>query len=239
MGSGSEDGGKTVSGEVKTAEERKAEEKRIAIREQNRMSIAGAIFSRLSRVPFVNVWLHKKVETSRKVVKEEKGLFDDLFDHDKSFRRLENSDMFLREDDALAEAKALAAERELAEERRKAAARETDDEIFRDDKEFEAKKSRMKKEYELRKIEANYKIEMHPLDKAVEKLEKPEQESQKKKTTRGRSEKQKRREEVLKKHEREIKRIEGMKETAKTKSTLIKAAEAEKEKALEEIEKEP
>lgn len=52
--------GQEVSGEVKTVEEQKAEEKRMAIREQNRMSISGAIFSRLSRVPFVNMWLKKR-----------------------------------------------------------------------------------------------------------------------------------------------------------------------------------
>jgi hypothetical protein len=238
MGSRNEDDDKTVSGEVKTAEEQEAEEKRMAIREQNRMSIGGAIFSRLSRLPFVNVWLHKKVETSRKVAKEEKGLVDDIFDLEKSFRRLENIDIFLREDDAQAEAKALAAERGLAEERRKAAARKTDDEIFEDEKEYEAVKSRMKKEYDLKILEANYKIQWDPLKKAVDKLEKPEPEP-KKKPARGRTEKQKKREEVVTRYEKEIARIDAMKKSDKAKATLRKAAEAEKEKALEEIEKMP
>jgi hypothetical protein len=234
MGSSNEE---PLSGEVMTAEERQAEEKRIAIREQNRMSIAGAIFSRLSRLPFVNVWLHKKVETSRKVIKEEKGLFDDLYDHEKSFRRLENIDTYLREDDAQAEAKALAAERALAGETRKAAARKTDDEIFADEKAFEAEKSRMKKEYELRKIEANYKIEMHAIDKAVEKLGRPPEPPKKK--ARGRSEKQRLREEVVTRYEREIARIDAMRKTAKAKETLKKAAEREKEEELQKIENMP
>jgi hypothetical protein len=238
MGSRNEDDDKTVSGEVKTAEEKEAEEKRIAIREQNRMRLGGAIFSRLSRFPVINMWLQKKVETSRKVAKEEKGLCDDIFDLEKSFNRLENIDMFLRADDAAAEAGALAAERELAEERRKAAARKTDDEIFEDEKEYEAAKSRMKKEYDLKILEANYKIQLDPLEKAVKKFEKPEPEP-KKRTARGRTEKQKKREEVLNRYDKEIARIDAMNKSDKAKATLKKAAEAEKEDELAKIEKEP
>jgi hypothetical protein len=139
MGASKVGTGKAVSGQVMTAEEQEAEEKKIAIREQKRMSIAGAVFSRLSRLPFVNVWLRKKVETSREVIREEAGLFKDLRDHEESFNALLNIDNILREDDAQFEANALAAERRLAEEQRKTAARETDDEIFKNEKEAELK----------------------------------------------------------------------------------------------------
>jgi hypothetical protein len=71
----------------------------------------------------------------------------------------------------------------------------------------------------------------------VELLQKPRPEQPKKKTTRGRSEKQKRREDVLTRYEKEIARIEGMKVTTKVKATLTKAAEAEREEGLEKIEK--
>jgi hypothetical protein len=238
MGSRKEDDDKTVSGEVKTVEEQEADEKRMAIREQNRMRLGGAIFSRLSRVPFVNVWLEKKVSTSRKVAREEKGLCDDIFDLEKSFNRLENIDFFLRQDDAQAEAAALAAESKLAEERRKAAAQKTDDEICEDEKEYEAAKSRMKKEYERKVLEANYKIQLDPLEKAVKKFEKPEPEP-KKKTTRGRSEKQKLRAKAQTDYEREIKRIEATNATAKAKAALTKSAAAELEKKMVEIENMP
>ena len=238
MGASKVGTGKAVSGQVMTAEEQEAERKRIAIREHKRMSIAGAVFSRLSRLPFVNIWLRKKVETSRAVIREEAGLFKDLRDHEESFNALLNIDNILREDDAQFEANALAAERRLAEEQRRTAAREADDEIFKNEKEAELAKSRMKTKYELQIEEANYKIQLDPLEKAVKKFEKPEPEP-KKKTTRGRSEKQKKREEVLTKYEKEIARIEAMKKTDRAKATLRKAAEAEKEKELAEIEKMP
>jgi hypothetical protein len=199
--------GKAVSGQVTTAEEQEAEKKRVAIREQKRMSIAGAVFK-------------------------------DLRDHEESFNALLNIDNILREDDAQFEANALAAERRLAEEQRRTAAREANDEIFRNEKEAELARSRMKTRYELQIEEANYKMQLDPLEKAVKKFEKPEQEP-KKKTTRGRSEKQKEREEVLTKYEREMARIEAMKKTDRAKATLRKAAEAEKEKELAEIGKMP
>jgi hypothetical protein len=238
MGASKVGTGKAVSGQVMTVEEQEAEEKRIAIREQKRMSIAGAVFSRLSRLPFVNIWLRKKVETSREVIREEAGLFKDLRDHEESFNALLNIDNILREDDAQFETNALAAERRLAEEQRRTAARETDDEIFRNEKEAELAKSSMKKKYELRVLEANYKIQLDPLEKAVKKFEKPEPEP-KKKTTRGRTEKQKKREEVLNRYDKEMARIDAMKKSDKVKAALRKAAEAEKEKAMVEIENEP
>jgi plasmid maintenance system killer protein len=119
-----------------------------------------------------------------------------------------------------------------------AAARDKDDAIYAKEKEYEKKGLDMKSDYDLKIMEANYKMQLNPLDKAVKKFEKPEPEP-KKKTTRGRSPKQKRREEVLKEHEREIGRIEAMKGAAKAKATLTKAAEAEKEVELEKIEKMP
>jgi hypothetical protein len=60
-----------------------------------------------------------------------------------------------------------------------------------------------------------------------------------KKTTRGRSPKQKRREEAITKYEREIARIEASKKTEKAKATLQKAAEAEKEEAMAEVDNMP
>jgi hypothetical protein len=237
---GSSTKGQTVSGQVKTVEEQKAEEKRMAIREQNRMTIAGAIFSRLSRLPFVNVWLEKQVSTSRKVVREETGLFDDLVKHDESFNRLLNIDVLNRADDAKYEADAVAAENRLAAEKRIAEARETDDAIYRKNKEREEAEADMKNKYDLQILEANYKIQLDPLAKAVKKFEKPEPEREpKKKTTRGRSEKQKLREDVLTRYEKEIARIEASKKSAKAKADLKKAAEKEREDAMAKIENEP
>jgi hypothetical protein len=165
MGSRNEDDDdEAVSGEIMMAEEKR----RIAIREKNRGPIVGAIFSRLSRVPFFNVWLEKKVSTSRKVVKEEKGLFDDLADHERSCERLLDIDTLKREDNAGREAAATAAENKLAAEKRIAAARETDDLIYAKTKEFEKAQLLKKHEYELRKLEANYKIQLDPLESSEE-----------------------------------------------------------------------
>jgi hypothetical protein len=187
------------------------------------------------------MWLKKKVSTSREVIKEERGLFDDLFEHEKSSRRLENIDMFLREDDAAAEAGALAAEHKLAEERRKAAARKTDDEIFEDEKEYEAAKSRMKKEYKLKIVEAKYKAQLHPLAKKVAAFEAEETEQQKKTASRARSEKQKLRERAYtRRRDKEIEKMEKMKKaTPETKAELTKAAQNELERELERIENMP
>jgi hypothetical protein len=221
-----------------TAEEQKAEEKRIAVKEQNRMTIAGSIFSRLSRIPFVNIWLRKKVETSREVVREEAELFRDLRDHEESFNTLLNIDNILREDDAQFEANALAAERRLAEEQRKATARETDDRIFQKQKEYEETEINMKTDYEIRKLAAKYKIELDPLEKAAEKLDKPP-EPAKKKTTRGPSAKQKEREDAHKRFERAIARIEKLKMGAKAKAELKEGAKNDLEEDLQDIGKEP
>jgi sugar-specific transcriptional regulator TrmB len=87
---------------------------------------------------------------------------------------------------------------------------------------------------ELAKRKAQLKKELEELTKAP-----PEPEPPKKPTTRGRSPKQKRREDALKRYEKEITRIEGMKATAKVKATLTKAATNELEEELEKIEKMP
>jgi hypothetical protein len=96
----------------------------------------------------------------------------------------------------------------------------------------------MKKEYDLKILEANYKIQLDPLEKAVKKFEKPEPEP-KKKTTRGRTERQKLREEAHKHYESEIKRIEKRKVSAETKAELKKNAKNDLEEELQRIENMP
>jgi hypothetical protein len=86
------------------------------------------------------------------------------------------------------------------------------------------------------------KLEKEELElaKEIKELKKPPApEPPKTKTTRGRSPKQKRREEVLTKYDNEMARIDRMKKSDKAKATLRKAAEAEKEKEMAEIENMP
>jgi predicted AAA+ superfamily ATPase len=117
-------------------------------REDDNMPTVGGIFSRLSRFPFFNLRQQKKLESVRRVVQEEEGLWNDLFKHRLSFNRLKNIKHILAGDTAAMEANAIAEQNRLAEEKRKAEARKADDRIFKDNKRHEGTKSRMQNKYE-------------------------------------------------------------------------------------------
>lgn len=125
------DSGKPVSSEVITTED-------------DRMPVVEGFFSRLSRFVFRNIWEQKKIESVRKVVREEKGFWADLTEHHKSFNRFKNINRILRDDNAAFEANAIASENRLAEEKRKEAARRRDDLIFERNKVFEEAQSGMR-----------------------------------------------------------------------------------------------
>src|SRR5687768_12255223 len=85
-------------------------------REDDNMPTVGGIFSRLWRLPFLNLRQQKKIASVRAVVREEEGLWTDLVRHRQSFNRLRNIDHILEDDTATLKANAAAAQNRLAEE---------------------------------------------------------------------------------------------------------------------------
>jgi hypothetical protein len=65
-------------------------------REDDNMPTVGGIFSRLWRLPFLNLRQQKKLASVRKVVQEEEGLWADLVKHRQSFNRLKTLVIFSR-----------------------------------------------------------------------------------------------------------------------------------------------
>jgi hypothetical protein len=203
-------------------------------REDDNMPTVGGIFSRLWRFPFLNLRQQKRIASVRKVVQEEEGLWNDLIKHRQSFNRLKNIDDILAEDNATLKANALATQNMLAEEERKEKARKTDDRIFAENKRYEGAQSRMRNKYELKIQEAEYKKRLHPLEREVEDLQNPPQPPE----PAAQPNKQKLREDAYKRFDKEVKRIDKMKNvTAERKTDLKNAARSDLEKELEKIER--
>jgi hypothetical protein len=205
-------------------------------REDDNMPTVGGIFSRLWRFPFLNLRQQKKLTSVRKVVQEEEGLWKDLVTHRQSFNRLRNIDHILAEDNATLKANALAAQNRLAEEERKEKARKTDDRIFAENKRYEGAQSRMRNKYELKIQEAEYKKRLHPLEREVEDLQNPPPVPE----PAAQPNKQKLREDAYKRFDKEVKRIDKMKNvTAERKTDLKNSARSDLEKELEKIDRMP
>jgi hypothetical protein len=203
-------------------------------REDDNMPTVGGIFSRLWRLPFLNLQQQKKLASVRKVVQEEEGLWKDLVTHRQSFNRLRNVDHILAEDNATLKANAVAAQNRLAEEERKEKARKTGDRIFAENKRYEGAQSRMRNKYELKIQEAEYKKRLHPLEREVEDLQNPPPEPA------AQPNKQKLREDAYKHFDKEVKRIDKMKNvTAERKTDLKDSARSDLEKELEKIDRMP
>lgn len=222
MSSNSEGSGNSVGGEVIRGE--------VTRREETRRTMVGAIFSRLSRLPFVNVWLEKKIDTARGVVKGEKDLFKDLAEHEQSFNRLLKIDLILRDDDATMEANAVEAENRLAAAKREEAARKQEDAIFRLKKDYEESQGRMRNEYELKRLEMEHKKRLHALEREMEELRNPPPPPPP-------EDKIKLLERAYAKRDSAIKRIDKLRNaTPQTKRDLKKAAENALEKEIQRIE---
>jgi hypothetical protein len=179
----------------------------------------------------------RRTDDFRSMLEAENKLTDVTKDYLRKEDELRNIEKILNADRAERNARENEAKTQAANAERAYKERFQDNTISQKRKDHEIKRLDIEEErIENERVEEE--IRRVKNEKQLEELRKPP-EPPKKKTTRGRSEKQKLRAAVVKRYETEITRIEGMKATAKAKATLIKAAEAEKEAELEKIEKEP
>jgi hypothetical protein len=193
------------------------------------------LFARLSTFPFFNKKYVESLKTAKEVVDAKSELGEAIGKHAEIRDRLKDFGTVLergREERS----------RQLYEEKERRRAAEN---IFKHEEQMQDDKDELKieeikrqqKEQQIQRMEQEKRELL--LAKELEELRKPPPEPPKKKMTRGRSPKQKLRESVLKRYEKETARIGAMEATAKLKATLTKAAEAEKEEELEKIEKMP
>jgi hypothetical protein len=180
----------------------------------------------------------RRTDDFRSMLEAENKLMDVAKEYLKKEDDLRNIGKILNADRAERDAREFEARSRLANAERAYKERFQDNTISQKTKDHVVKRLDIEEQrIESERLEAE--IRRLENEKRLEELRKPP-EPPKKTTTRGRSPKQKRRAEVLKRYDTEIARIEAMKKTtAKAKATLIKAAEAEKEAELEKIEKEP
>jgi hypothetical protein len=196
------------------------------------------LLSRLSRWPFRNRGYAESLKTAREVIEEQTRLEETIVGHGKTRGKLNDLETILAQD-------RLQRKRELLEEQRRLSAvlNETmlEGEMQDDKNELKMEEvKRQQKEQRIQRMEQEKRELL--LVKELEELRKPPPAPEpppKKKMTRGRTEKQKLREDVITRYEKEIARIDAMKKSDKAKATLKKAAEAEKEKEMAEIENMP
>jgi hypothetical protein len=177
------------------------------------------LLSMLSIWPFRNRAFAESLDTATKVIEKRTELEETIIKHGRTRGRLNDLEITLAQD-------RLQRRREFIEERGKFSVALNDSVL---DGELMERRNKMKKE-DLTIEEIEQKTRKAKAKKDFEDFTKPPPpppEPPKKKTTRGRSAKQKAREEVLTKYEKEMARIDAMKKTDKAKATLRKAAEAE------------
>jgi hypothetical protein len=190
------------------------------------------------RWSWVTRLLTRQTDDFRSMMEAENKLMDVAKDYRRKEDELRNIEKILNADRAERNARENEAKTRAANAERAYKERFQDNTISQKTKDHVVKRLDIEEErIESERLEAE--IRRIENEKRLEELKKPPPEPAKKKTTRGRSEKQKLREDVLTRYENEIARIDAMKKSDKAKATLIKAAEAEKEKALEEIENMP
>jgi hypothetical protein len=196
------------------------------------------LVSRLSTFPFFNRMSKRAIDSATEVFEAQTRLGQALSENQRMGARLDDMPTIIADDSAARKRDFETREAERLEAAaRRARAQAAYEERFTDKQISQQTKDQAVK---LNKIaEVDLDIQLYNKMKEFESLQKPPPEPPKKKTTRGRSEKQKLREKAQKCYETEVARIEGMNATAKTKANLIKAEAQELEKKMEEIEKMP
>lgn len=189
------------------------------------------LLSRISRWPFRNRGYVESLKTAREVIEEQTKLEETIVGHGKTRGKLMDLETILIQD-------RLQRRSELLEEQRRLSA--VVNETMLEGEMVDAKNRLKKREVKIQDMELEMKERR--LKKEMDDFNKPPPapEPAKKTTTRGRAEKQKLREDVLRRYENENTRIEAMKNaTAKVKAVLTKAATNELEEELEKIETMP
>lgn len=195
------------------------------------------LVSRLSTLPFFNRMSKRAIDSATEVIEAQTKLGGALSENQLMADRLNDMPTIIADDREARKRDLETREAERLEAAaRRARAQAAYEERFIDKRISQQAKDQTVKSNELAGIDLD--IQIYNKRKEFEDLHKPPQDT-KKKTTRGRSPKQKKREEVITKYEREIARIEASKKTEKAKATLKKAAEAEKEEELQKIENMP
>jgi hypothetical protein len=194
------------------------------------------LLSRLSRWPFNNRLYAKSLKAAKEVLEARKELGKTYIEHEEIRDDVRDLPTTIAQ-------RRLKRLREYFEEERRFTAvlndSRVDLKVMDDKNELQMEEiKRQQKEQQIQRMEQEKRELL--LAKELEELRKPPPEPLKKKTARGRSPKQKRREEVLTKYEKEIERIEALKKlTVKAKADLKKAAVEEKEEELQKIEDMP
>jgi hypothetical protein len=189
------------------------------------------------RWSWVTRLLAKRTDDFRSMMEAENKLMDVTKDYLRKEDDLRNMGKILSADRAETNARENEAKTRAANAERAYKERFQDNTISQKRKDHEIKRLDIEEErIENERVEEE--IRRVKNEKQLEELRKPP-EPPKKKTTRGRSEKQKRHEDVLTRYEKEIARIEASKKSAKAKADLKKAAEKEREDAMAKIENEP
>jgi hypothetical protein len=189
------------------------------------------------RWSWVTRLLTRQTDDFRSMMEAENKLMDVAKDYRRKEDELRNIEKILNADRAERNARENEAKTRAANAERAYKERFQDNTISQKRKDHEIKRLDIEEErIENERVEEE--IRRVKNEKQLEELRKPP-EPPKKKTTRGRSEKQKLREDVLTRYEKEIARIEASKKSAKAKADLKKAAEKEREDAMAKIENEP
>ena len=189
------------------------------------------------RWSWVTRLLTRQTDDFRSMMEAENKLMDVAKDYRRKEDELRNIEKTLNADRAERNARENEAKTRAANAERAYKERFQDNTISQKRKDHEIKRLDIEEErIENERVEEE--IRRVKNEKQLEVLRKPP-EPPKKKTTRGRSEKQKLREDVLTRYEKEIARIEASKKSAKAKADLKKAAEKEREDAMAKIENEP
>jgi hypothetical protein len=188
------------------------------------------LFRRFSTFPFFNRRYVESLKSAKEVIDAKSDLGEAIGRHQEIRGQLKDLGTTLergREERS----------RQLFEEKERRRAAEN---IFKFEEKMQDTKNKLERE-EIKKREMEQQKRKLQLAKELNELKKPpsEPEPPKKKTTRGRSEKQKHIADAHKSYEKEIERIEKMKVTAKTKTDLKTTAANELEKEIQKIENEP
>jgi len=189
------------------------------------------------RWSWVSRLLTRRTDDFRSMMEAENKLMDVAKDYLRKEDDLRNIGKILSADRSEREERDVVAKLRLANVERAYKERFQDNTISQKRKDQEVKRLDIEEErIESERLEAQIRRQENER-RLVELLQKPPREQPKKKTTRGRSEKQKLREKAQKRYESEITRIEGLKATAKAKAVLTKSAAVELEEEMEKIEK--
>lgn len=190
------------------------------------------LLSMLSIWPFRNRAFAESLDTATKVIEKQNELEETIIKHGRTRGRLNDLEITLAQD-------RLQRRREFTEEQGKFSAALNNSML---DGELMDRRNKIKKEdltieeIEQKTRKAKAKKEFEDFTKPVA----PPPSEPKKKTTRGRSPKQKDRDDAQKRYEKEIARIEAMRgRTAEAKEDLKKSAAKDREVELEKIDKMP